>query len=426
MPRLQAIILAAGESSRFWPLNYQHKSLIKIMGRPLIWYAIEGLRRANIRDIIIVQGKEKELEKELEKYNLSGIKYVIQEKPTGTGDAILKAEKMIRGQFFVLNAERIDITNYVTPILEKFKKINLTSPKKNKLILLAVKTKTPWLFGILKLKKDKITNLIEKPKPGKEPSNLRIVGVYFLPREFFSYLKRVPSRSYSFEDALLLYAKERDIRAVTIDEEVFSLKFPWELFKVNKIILDRFLKRDISKKAHIAKGAKMEGKVFVADNVRIFENVVIKGPCYIGKNSIVGNNSLVREYTNFEDNTLVGANIEVTRSIFQEDVHAHSGFFGDSIFGKNCRIGAGTVTANIRLDRGEIQSVVRGKNIRTGLKSLGSIVGRNSIAGIHCSFMPGILIGSNSFIGPHSLVKKNIEDNTIFYSQFKEIKKKKK
>ena len=46
---MQAVILTAGESSRFWPLNQRHKSLIKIMGRPLIWYTIEGLKKSGIK-----------------------------------------------------------------------------------------------------------------------------------------------------------------------------------------------------------------------------------------------------------------------------------------------------------------------------------------------------------------------------------------
>ena len=59
---MQAIILAAGESSRFWPLNQKHKSLIKIMGKFLISYTIAGLRKLGVHDIIVVQGKEKDIE----------------------------------------------------------------------------------------------------------------------------------------------------------------------------------------------------------------------------------------------------------------------------------------------------------------------------------------------------------------------------
>ena len=105
----QAIILAAGESSRFWPLNQRHKSLFKIMGRPLIWYTIESLRKAGIKDIIVVQGPKKEVEEELKNYNLGvGIKYVIQSEPKGMGNALWQTRNLIKNRFFVLNAERVD------------------------------------------------------------------------------------------------------------------------------------------------------------------------------------------------------------------------------------------------------------------------------------------------------------------------------
>ena len=419
----QAVILAAGRSSRFWPLNNQHKSLIKIMGRPLIWYVIDGLKKAQIKEIIVVQGKKRDIEKELKKYRLRSIKYVTQERPTGSGDAILKTKRLIKDQFFVLNAERLDVEYYVEPILKKFKQMTAGSKEKNGLILVAGKTNTPWLFGILKVKKDKVIDLIEKPKPGKEPSNLKIVGVYFLPKEFLSYLKKVPSNPYSLEDALLVYAKEKDERVVMVNRDTLALKFPWHIFDSNRFLINRFLKPKISKKAKIAKSAKIEGKVFIGDNTRVFENAVIKGPCYIGKKCIIGNNALVREYTNLEDNVLVGANAEVTRSIFQENVHVHSGFFGDSIFASGCDIGAGTITANIRLDRDNVKSVIKRKKIDTGLKSFGVVLGQNTKIGIQVSLMPGVLIGSNSIIGPHSFVKENIKDNTIFYTKFKGIKK---
>lgn len=164
-------------------------------------------------------------------------------------------------------------------------------------------------------------------------------------------------------------------------------------------------------------------KTEIGKNVKVFENAVIKGPCYIGDNCVIGNNSLIREYVNLENNTIIGANAEVTRCIFQEDVHVHSGYFGDSIFGKGCRVGAGTITANVRIDRGEIKSVVKGEKIGTGLEHLGVIVGENTKIGIHCSLMPGKLIGSNCQIGPHSLVSENIEDNLTFFTEFKGVKR---
>lgn len=417
---MQAIILAAGSSSRFWPINGYHKCLIKIMGRPLILSLIEGLKLKGIKEVVIVQGFRKEVEKELKGYKVGlPIKYIVQPSPKGTGEALMRAGKFVKDQFFVLNAERVDGGEHVELALKKFKK------DKSKAIILAGKTQTPWLYGILKVKKDKVVDLVEKPKSGKESSNLKIVGTYFLPKEFLNYLKKVPVNPHSLIDALLLYAKEKEVRIVDVEKETFALKYPWDLFDIKNYILDRFLESKIEKSAKIAKGTIIEGKVYIGKNVKIFEGATIKGPCYIGGDCIIGNNALVRENVNLEKGVLVGGYAEVTRSILQENCFTHSGYFGDSIFGKDCLIGAGTITANIRLDRENVKSVVKGERIDTGMKQLGAIIGRGTKIGVNASLMPGVLIGSNCQIGPHSIVLKNIENDLVFYTEAKSVIKKK-
>jgi len=415
---MKSVILAAGESSRFWPLNQRHKSLLKIMGRPLIWYTIESLKKAGIKEIIIIQGPKKDIEEELKNYNLGiNIKYVIQEEPKGMGNAVLRARDYLKDNYFVLNAERFDCEDYIKPILEKqrLSKVNL--------ILLGAKTETPSIYGILDLDGDRAKNLIEKPEKGKEPSDIKVVGVYFLPREFLDYYQRVPEHMYAFEDALSLYMKEKEVRVAMTEKETPSLKYPWDLFETTKFLMDKYLKIKTEASAKISKNVTIEGNVYIGGNSKIFEGSVIKGPCYIGENCVIGNNSLIREYTNLENNVLIGAFAEVTRSIFQEDIHTHSGYFGDSIFGKGCRLGAGTITANVRIDRGEVKVKIKNEKVKTGLDSLGCIMGENTKTGVHCSIMPGVLIGSNCAIGPNSIVFENIEDNTSFYTEFKGIKK---
>ena len=179
-----------------------------------------------------------------------------------------------------------------------------------------------------------------------------------------------------------------------VEEDSISLKYPWHLFSITKYLLEKNLGK----------------KVYIGKNVKIFKGAVVQGPSYIGDNCIVGNNALIRDYTNLEEGSMVGALSEVTRCIFQKNVHVHSGYFGDSIFGENCRVGAGTITGNIRLDRGEIKE--------TGLSSLGAIVGKETKIGINCSLMPRILIGSNCVVGPGSVAFENIENNKTFYTKF--------
>jgi UDP-N-acetylglucosamine diphosphorylase / glucose-1-phosphate thymidylyltransferase / UDP-N-acetylgalactosamine diphosphorylase / glucosamine-1-phosphate N-acetyltransferase / galactosamine-1-phosphate N-acetyltransferase len=405
----QAVILAAGESSRFWPLNTKHKSLIKIMGKPLIWYTIDGLKKAGIKEVIVVQGSAKDIETELKNYNLGlDVKYVIQPEAKGMGNALLATKNLIKDNFLVVNAYHFEIKELLDKNKAKLIKNSV------EMILFGKETDRPWEYGILKLDGIRVKEIVEKPEKGTEPpEKIRLIGIYILPPVFLDYLVRVGDKQYSFEEALNLYLKENNLTVVTGFEKEAptpSLKYPWDLFEANEFLMNKCLK---------------DKKVSIGKNVKIFENAIIKGPCYIGDNCVIGNNALVREYTNLEKDCVVGANAEVTRCIFQEDAHVHSGFFGDSILGKGCRVGAGTVTANVRIDRGEVKSIIKGEKVGTGTDSLGALVGENTKIGINCSLMPGILIGSNCNIGPASLVSGNVEDNSIFYTKFENIKEQK-
>jgi bifunctional UDP-N-acetylglucosamine pyrophosphorylase/glucosamine-1-phosphate N-acetyltransferase len=417
----QAIILAAGESSRSWPLNQRHKSLIKIMGRPLIWYTIESLKKAGIKDIIIVQGPKKDIENELHPYYVAGernfkIRYVIQSEPKGMGNALWQAKDLLKSPFLVLNAERIDIDE-ILKSSQQYHRLVYGTKQEFSALLFGQKTENPQLFGIAKIKGNRILEIVEKPKKGKEPSDIKVVGIYLLEPGFFKIYQRIKKHMYDFEDTLSEYMKKNDVRIEILkkkEKDTPSLKYPWHLFEVEKYLFDKFLKGKIEKSAQISKNVIIDGKIYIGKNTKIFEGAVIKGPCYIGDNCVIGNNSLIREYTNLENNVLIGAFAEVTRSIFQEDIHTHSGYFGDSIFGKGCRLGAGNITANVRIDRGEIKVKVKNEKLKTGLDSLGCIMGENTKTGIHCSLMPGVLIGSNCLIGPGSIIFENIEDENNF------------
>jgi bifunctional N-acetylglucosamine-1-phosphate-uridyltransferase/glucosamine-1-phosphate-acetyltransferase GlmU-like protein len=124
---------------------------------------------------------------------------------------------------------------------------------------------------------------------------------------------------------------------------------------------------------------------------------------------------------------MIGAHSEVARSLFQEGASTHSGYFGDSIFDRGARAGAGTITANVKAYRDEIKPLVKGKRIPTGLSSLGAVVGAEAQLGIGVKTMPGALIGACSFVGPGAIVDENVpSDARYFVKQEKIIKKGKK
>ena len=80
---MQAVLLAAGESSRFWPLcEGYHKSLFRLMGKPLIQWTLEALERAGVKEAIIVQAPTRAVERALKDVELKlKVRYVVQERP---------------------------------------------------------------------------------------------------------------------------------------------------------------------------------------------------------------------------------------------------------------------------------------------------------------------------------------------------------
>jgi bifunctional UDP-N-acetylglucosamine pyrophosphorylase/glucosamine-1-phosphate N-acetyltransferase len=127
----------------------------------------------------------------------------------------------------------------------------------------------------------------------------------------------------------------------------------------------------------------------------------------------------------------VGTNSEVKKSIFQPNSSLHSGYVGNSIVGRNTKIGAETVTANRGLrkddERPEIESELIGKDHikNTGRTFMGAVIGDNVDIGINVSLMPGIQIGSNAKVGPGTVLNENVENGETVYVE-QELKRKQK
>ncbi len=438
---MHAIILAAGESSRFWPLSEgNHKSLVKVMGKSLLLRTIDSIAAAGIKDIIIVQNQSSNLQKQISSPAGVSLKFVSQPEAKGMGDAVLRAKEHISDSFFVIAPYHFNACDIIREILKTHKK------SKAQAVVVGKKTDTPEIYGIFKISGGKPVGIVEKPKRKDAPSNIRAVGIYFLQKDFLKCLENEKIAHYSFENALESMLKTTPSELIITEDYQPTLKYPWDLFSVEKHAMEAFFSKEkaiISKDAIIDKTAKIEGKVYIGAGTKVLENAVIKGPCYIGENCTIGNNALLRNYVDVGSNAVIGANSEITRSIIGDGTHIHSGYVGDSIIAENCRIGAGIITANARIDRGEIHSTVnhlakarsfptapsaveKGEKTATGLKSLGVIIGRNTRLGIGVKTMPGILIGANCAIGPGTVVNENVESNTIYYSEFKGVVKKRK
>ncbi len=417
---MQAVIIAAGESSRFWPLNNKHKSQIKLCGKSLVYWTIRGIAEQGIKDIVLVIRPNSLLKDELTSIVEDlGVKlsFAIQEKPMGTGNAVSLAEEYITEPFFVFWPYKIIAGQLIREI------INLLEKTKAEVVLTGSPTSTPWDFGVLRMEGESVAEIVENPKKGEEPSNIKVPSPYFLQPDFFAYYRKIKNHHpKDFIDALNLYIKDKKTSLFLWEKGIPVLKYPWQLLELSQIKLNDMADY-ISPTAKIGENVIISGKVFIGDDALIGTGTVIKGPCFIGENCKIGVNNVLRGPVNLEKGVVTGASAELKNCVIQEGTHLHSGYFGDSVIGENCRFGAGFITANRRIDRQNIFSLVKGEKVNTELTSLGVMIGDNVRFGIHSGTMPGVLIGSDCLVGPGTLVFDNMKNGSKLSTEFNQKKK---
>ncbi len=416
---MQALLLSAGASSRFFPFNLKHKSLVKIAGEEIIVHTIRAIKRYGITDIVIAVSNKTDFQQVLQNGKKYGVKirYIIYPEAEGAGETVLRAASLIDSDFFLVNSNNVGFDLLAA-------KIDTKRKTNSEIVLLGRESTGASHLGILKTEGDRVIELVEKPVSTKGLPNLRVVGVYFLNQEFIKILKKEKKDHYSLESAINSFAKLGKVKYAVVTE-YFSLKYPWDLLSLKNYILGK-LTRSISSKANISKHAIIEGNVVIESGATILENAVIKGPAYIGKDAFIGSNTLVREASDIEEGSVVGGYMEVKNSLIMSSSKTHSGHFEDSIMGENSRLGALFTSANVKLDRKNIESVVKGKKIDTNFRSLGAIIGSDVRIGVRVSTMPGVIIGNKVNIGPSTTVMKNIDSDTTYYTKFKEVVEKRK
>jgi len=402
----QVVILAGGESSRFAPFNKIHKSFFKICGKRIIERTIESVRKTSPVEIILVLGRENfDREKEICSLNplFKDVRFVRQESPLGQADAVLSAEKYITHDFFVINAQQFNFHLLV----DKFIKKHLED--KNNVTVGSVETDEPQKYGIFAIDGDKVTGIVEKPEPGQEPSNKRLVGVYLFSKDVLLELKNTERSKYSLETTLDKISKNGKVGIVDLDMASPSLKYPWDILDIKDLIFNR-LQFGIDETAKIEKTVIIKGNdIFVGKGAYIADYAIIESPAYIGEGAVVGAYCQVRNGSILENGAQIQRYVDLKNSYIGENSHVHSGFVGDSVIDADVRVGAGFISANKRLDRANIYSEVKGERTDTGRTRLGVMIGEGVKVGIRVSSMPGSIVGPHSNVYPNITIKGSFE-----------------
>lgn len=408
MNKIKVIILAGGIGKRMWPIRTS-KSLLPFFGEPLLLHAIKIVKKAGLNDFIVVTSpvifnQVKNLTAPFK------AQVVLQPKPLSLADSVLRAAKFIKDQqpILVVNVNDIFDPKLVRQIIKNAKE------EKNDVIIPGLAVKKYFPGGYLVVKRNRLVKIVEKPLSGKEPSNLvKLVVDYFEKAD--DLLKLLPKTSGKgvdgYEVAINQMAKKAfKVGIVKYERYWGSIKYPWDILKAMPLFFKyRFPERK-EKKPTIARSATVIDPVIFGQGVKILEGAKIKGPAYIGAGTIIGNGALIRE-SMIGKNCVIGYNTEVARSYIGDNCWFHSNYIGDSILADNVSLGAGAVTANLRLDEAEITSVIGREKIATGLEKLGAIIGDNVKIGVNASIMPGVKIGADSFIGAGVVIDKDLPEN---------------
>ncbi|MFQ5715831.1 MAG: glucose-1-phosphate thymidylyltransferase [Nitrospinales bacterium] len=331
---MKGLILSGGKGTRLRPLTHtQAKQLVPVANKPILFYGIESLANAGIKDIGIVVGDTKpEIVDAVGNGSKWGVNvtYIEQSAPLGLAHAVKISQDYLKKDPFVMYLGDNIIVGGIGAFVEKFK-----TDKPNAQILLAHVT-NPSDFGVAELSEGAVVRLEEKPKHPQ--SDLALVGVYLFDHSVFEAVNTIqPSKRNELEitDAIQYLIKQRfNVQSHIIQgwwKDTGKLE---DMLEANRMILD-------SLSPHIAgnvdKESKVEFKVVVEAGATVTRSV-IRGPAVIGKNARV-ENSYIGPFTSIEHDVHL-ENVEIEHSIVLEfsSIKNIGKRISDSLVGRNVSI----------------------------------------------------------------------------------------
>jgi len=413
---MKAVFLCGGVGKRMFPL-VEDKYLLDFLGKTLLEHQLEMARKAGLEHFLVI-GNPSNIERIGEiTGKISGIEIelILQKRPLGIADALKSAESYLDGDVLIVNPNDVFEVSAYSWLFQESDKESAAS------YMLGYEVEDYFPGGYLAVDSvNGLKHIVEKPDPGDEPSHLVniLVHLHTEPRKLLEYIGNVDTtKDDVYECALDSLVKDGyKIKVVPYNGLWMPIKYPWHIFDVVRHFLD-MNQPHVSASASISEKATIEGKVIIADNVRVMENAVVKGPVYIGPNSIIGGNALVRDHSHVGADCVIGYSTEIKNSYIGDSCWFHSNYIGDSIIGRGCSFGAGTVLANFRFDEQNISVRVADETIDTGRDKFGSIVGDNCKTGINASIMPGTRIGPHSVVGSHVCLARDLEPDKIILSE---------
>ena len=211
-----------------------------------------------------------------------------------------------------------------------------------------------------------------------------------------------------------------DLSFTLAENYLKKFTYPWEaldgikatIIKIGNL-LDKSEFTEVSENVWVHKSAKIAPTAFLGT------------PCIIGAETEVRHCAFIRGSALIGKGCVVGNSTELKNVILFDGVQVpHYNYVGDSILGHKSHMGAGSITSNVKSDKSIV--VVKGeKEIVTGLKKFGAMLGDYVEVGCNSVLNPGTIIGKNTNVYPLSCVRGVVPADSIYKSGGKIVAKNK-
>lgn len=197
----------------------------------------------------------------------------------------------------------------------------------------------------------------------------------------------------------------------TIAASLFEGKtYPWEVLdEIKEYILTLGPTLPADEYDNPAEG------VWVAKDAKVFPSAYLGTPCIIDHGAEVRHCAFIRGSAIVGKNAVVGNSVELKNVVLFDNAQTpHYNYVGDSILGYKAHMGAGSITSNVKSDKTLVVVKEPGKEIETGRKKFGAMLGDNVEVGCNSVLNPGTVVGRGASIYPTSCVRGVVPAGRIY------------
>ena len=341
MEELKGLILSGGRGTRLRPITFTSaKQLVPVANKPVLFYGIEAMAAAGIREVGIIIAPEtgdeiRAAAGDGSQFGVS-ITYVVQDEPAGLAHAVLTAEPFLGSSPFVMYLGDNLLQGGMEDLVDAFRE------HEPEALILLTSVPDPQNYGVAELGPDGgVLRLVEKPP---EPAtDLALVGVYmFTPliHEAARSIDPSPRGELEITDAIQwLVDGGRRVEPHIVRGWWKDTGRLDDMLEANRLILDTLV-RSVDGSLH---DAQIDGRVVVEAGA-VLERATVRGPAIIGAGAVV-RDSYIGPYTAVGRNCVI-ERAEVEHSILLE---------GSSVRGLDGRMESSLLGRDVAIYRGDRQ-----------------------------------------------------------------------